>query len=101
MTEEADKEEIKEEPDKDELEAEKEEIKEETHELEDFEQEDTEEEEVEKDSQDSWTIFGEYGVESIVTIESTSTSAIKSWLVINSKLSILGSFNYWSHGNET
>ena len=73
MTQEAEKEEIKEEPDKDEIEAEKEEIKEETHELEDFDQEESEEQEVEndeKDAQDNWTIFGD-GVESVVTINFT------------------------------
>ena len=74
MTQEAEKEEIKEEPDKDEIEAEKEEIKEETHELEDFEQEESEEQEVEndeKDAQDNWTIFGDDGVESTVTTNFT------------------------------
>ena len=53
MTQEAEKEEIKEEPDKDEIEAEKEEIKEETHELEDFDQEESEEQEVENEEKDA------------------------------------------------
>ena len=55
-------------------EADKEEIKEDTHELEDFEQEDSEEQEVEndeKDAQDNWTIFGDYGVKSAITINFT------------------------------